>query len=292
MDDRYNDPRYFGPYDQYQAGTPRETGDHYSSAREYAAAGELGRGRNYRGGYGYGGQNYGNEWDRGNRGYRPERGTWESPRYDRGYSAQDRSYRDRDYRDRGYDSERGFFERAGDEVRSWFGDTEAERRREADMRHDARQAQARDDDHYSSWRRDRIAELDDDYAEYRRENAQRFHNEFNSWRTDRQGQRDGLRRVNEHMEVVGSDGEHVGTVDKVRGDRILLTRNDSDAGGHHHSIPSRWIQSVDDKVTLRKTAAEAQAAWKDEERGALFGGRDEQDWNRDRTLNRSFSGTY
>jgi hypothetical protein len=288
MDDRYDDPRYFGPRDQYQVGTPRVTSGDYSSASEYAAAGELGRGRGYRGNYrsqGYTPGGYGNDWDRGNRGYRTERSGFDSPRYDRS---------DRDaYRERGYDaSERGFFERAGDEVRSWFGDSEAERRRESDMRHDARQAQARDDDHYTSWRRDRIAELDSDYDEYRRENAQRFHNEFNSWRTDRQGQRDGLRRVNEHMEVVGSDGEHVGTVDKVRGDRILLTKNDSDAGGHHHSIPSRWIQSVDDKVMLRKTAAEAQAAWKDEERGALFGGRDDQDWNRDRNLNRSFSGTY
>ena len=35
---------------------------------------------------------------------------------------------------RGHDDERGFFERAGDEVRSWFGDEEAERRRERDMR--------------------------------------------------------------------------------------------------------------------------------------------------------------
>ena len=34
---------------------------------------------------------------------------------------------------RDYDEERGFFERAGDEVRSWFGDEDAERRRERDM---------------------------------------------------------------------------------------------------------------------------------------------------------------
>src|SRR5688500_15069888 len=39
-------------------------------------------------------------------------------------------------RDRGGDDERGFFERAGDEVRSWFGDDEAERRRERDVRRD------------------------------------------------------------------------------------------------------------------------------------------------------------
>jgi hypothetical protein len=99
------------------------------------------------------------------------------------------------------------------------------------------------------------------------------------------------------MEVLGSDGSHVGTVDKVRGDRILLTRTDSDAGGHHHSIPSRWIQSVDDRVILRKTAEEAKAHWRDEERsGALFRGESSdaggQDWSTEGNLNRSFSGTY
>lgn len=35
---------------------------------------------------------------------------------------------------RGGPDERGFFDRAGDEVRSWFGDEEAERRRESDAR--------------------------------------------------------------------------------------------------------------------------------------------------------------
>ncbi|MEA3064479.1 MAG: hypothetical protein QOJ27_918, partial [Sphingomonadales bacterium] len=34
----------------------------------------------------------------------------------------------------GRDDDRGFFERAGDEVRSWFGDDEAQRRREIDER--------------------------------------------------------------------------------------------------------------------------------------------------------------
>lgn len=43
---------------------------------------------------------------------------------------------DRDYRPayRGRDSERGFFERAGDEIASWFGDDDAQRRRERDHR--------------------------------------------------------------------------------------------------------------------------------------------------------------
>ena len=102
--------------------------------------------------------------------------------------------------------------------------------------------------------------------------------------------------MREHQDVVGSDGEHIGTVDKVRGDRILLTKNDADAGGRHHSIPSRWIDKVDDKVTVRKTAAEAKAHWRDEENNqAMFGDNkpgNETDNNGPRVLNRSFSGTY
>ena len=30
--------------------------------------------------------------------------------------------------------------------------------------------------------------------------------------------------IKEHMEVIGADGVHVGTVDKVEGDRIKLTK--------------------------------------------------------------------
>lgn len=293
MDDR-NSP--YGPREGDSNRSPDDyTRDYgsgrdysYSSARDYAAAGELGYGRG--GGRSYG-RDYRDDWNRNRPDYRGA-----GPRADYGYERQ-RSYgTDRGYdRGRGYDEDRGFFERAGDEVRSWFGDEEAERRRERDQRYDERFTRsARPDEHYGAWRRSRLAEFDRDYDEYRRENAQRFENEFNSWRTERTGQRDSLRRVAEHMEVLGSDGSHVGTVDKVRGDRILLTKSDADAGGHHHSIPSRWIASVDDKVTLRKTAEEAQAHWRDEERsGALFGSEGEdRSWRGDRHLNRSFSGTY
>ncbi|TCQ10685.1 DUF2171 domain-containing protein [Sphingomonas sp. PP-CC-3A-396] len=191
----------------------------------------------------------------------------------------------RDYgrQPQGYDyDDRGFIARAGDEVRSWFGDDEAERRREADARYDERSYGNSDnrafgnrssnthDDHYHSWRSTQIAALDRDYDEYRNENRSKFENEFSSWRNERQGQRSSLSLVTEHMEVVGSDGSHVGTVDKVKGDRILLTKNDRDAGGVHHSIPSRWIKTVDGKVTLSKSADEAKAAWKEEERNSAM----------------------
>jgi len=264
-----------------------------SSARDYEAAGEIGR-DDWRGGaratYGYGDDGYGyDEGRRAPRSARPYRGSYASDGHRFTDTGRPRDY---DY------AERGFMARAGDEVRSWFGDDEAERRREMDQRQDERYGNRwgspydRDDD-YHSWRRQQIDALDRDYAEYRGENRQKFHNEFGSWRTERQGQRTALGRVAEHMEVIGSDGEHVGAVDYVRGDRIVLTKSDPDAGGHHHSIPSRWIQSVDDTVTIRKTAADAQAHWKDEERNqALFGDERRDDIGAAHNLNRSFSGTY
>ena len=36
-------------------------------------------------------------------------------------------------------------------------------------------------------------------------------------------------QIREHMEVIGADDVHVGTVDKVEGDRIKLTKKDSGA---------------------------------------------------------------
>ena len=94
--------------------------------------------------------------------------------------------------------------------------------------------------------------------------------------------------------MVGSDGAHVGTVDHVRGDHIRLTKQDSAAGGHHHAIPSSWIQSVDDKVTLTKTADQAKQHWRDDERGdgGPFGRDADRGDGRSADLNRSFSGTY
>lgn len=240
-------------------------------------------------------RDWGSRSDAGNRNYGSSYG--ERSYGDRGFEGRDQggrtSYRDRygaqnryrNHRDdqrfrgrpQGYDyDDRGFLDRAGDEVRSWFGDEEAERRREMDQRYDERQERRDDrygsDAHYGSWRNKQLAEFDRDYDEYRQENATKFHNEFSSFRTERQGQRSSLNRVEEHMEVVGSDGKHVGTVDKVRGDRILLTKNDVDAHGRHHSIPSRWIETVDDKVKIRKTADEAKSHWRDEERNeSMFG---------------------
>ena len=271
--------------------------------------------------------------------YEGRRG-WRDPRSrfsDNGDRFEDRrSFRrgwDRDEDDR---DERGFFERAGDEVASWFGDDEAERRRREDARrfdeeggrrprslgsddefsrYD-RQARFRDegyrrpytgrffgrqgfgdddrfdrgsppdrwshdrwtperqrdfagtastagsihDPHYSEWRRRQMDELDRDYDEYRRENQSRFESDFSNWRTTRQGKRQLLGEMREHMNVVGSDEEQLGTVDHVRGDRIILTKGDSE-DGRHHALSCSLIDRVEgDRVILDRPAIRGEAA--------------------------------
>ena len=68
-------------------------------------------------------------------------------------------------------------------------------------------------------------------------------------------------KIKEHMDIVGSDGQHVGTVDKVEGQRIKLTKSDRAAQGEHHYIHVDSVASVDDKVHLNRTAAQAKDEW-------------------------------
>ena len=63
----------------------------------------------------------------------------------------------------------------------------------------------------------------------------------------------GFEDIREHMEVIGADGVHIGTVDKVEDNRIKLTRPDSGVGHeeHHHFIPRGLVAEVEgDKVRL------------------------------------------
>ena len=68
--------------------------------------------------------------------------------------------------------------------------------------------------------------------------------------------------IREHMEVVGSDGGHVGTVDHVEGpERILLTENHPKSGGQHHQISIEWVDYVDQRVHLNKPSKKAMSEW-------------------------------
>ena len=148
------------------------------------------------------------------------------------------------------------------------------------------------DPHYSEWRDRQIASLDRDYDDYRRENQARFDREFGAWRDKRGRQRESLKQVKEHMEVVGSDGSHVGTVDKIRGDHIILTRSDQESGGVHHSVPCGWIEEVGDKVVLGIGGDEAKERWRTESRNRALFEREDSGSRGPHMLNRAFSGTY
>jgi hypothetical protein len=67
--------------------------------------------------------------------------------------------------------------------------------------------------------------------------------------------------ITPHMEVIGSDGGHVGTVDRLEPGHLKLTREDDPAGlGGHRMIPLSAIAEVEPgRVRLRLEAAKARA---------------------------------
>jgi hypothetical protein len=74
-----------------------------------------------------------------------------------------------------------------------------------------------------------------------------------------------LSQVREHMEIVGADGVHVGTVDNIEGNRIKLTRPDSGSHkSHHHYISAGLVAAVDGD-TVRLSANGNNAALLEEE---------------------------
>jgi hypothetical protein len=68
--------------------------------------------------------------------------------------------------------------------------------------------------------------------------------------------------IREHMEVVGSDHRHVGTVDQLEGDSIKLSKSDSPDGQHHYLDLSCCDHIEGDKVVLNQTCDEARSTWR------------------------------
>ena len=80
----------------------------------------------------------------------------------------------------------------------------------------------------------------------------------------------GFENIREHMEVIGADGVHVGTVDRVEGDRIKLTKSEQSGTheGHHHFISRGLVAEVEgDKVRLSANANVA-VSFEEEEGGS------------------------
>lgn len=64
-------------------------------------------------------------------------------------------------------------------------------------------------------------------------------------------------QIKEQMEVKGSDGKHVGTVDGMDGDRVRLA-----SGGMLHTLGLDAVEDVEEGVVrLKQTAQEATKAW-------------------------------
>jgi hypothetical protein len=80
----------------------------------------------------------------------------------------------------------------------------------------------------------------------------------------------GFTDIREHMEVIGADGVRVGTVDRVEGDRIKLTKDDSGRGtheGHHHFISRGLVAEVEGEQVRLSANADVAVTFEEEEGG-------------------------
>ena len=74
-----------------------------------------------------------------------------------------------------------------------------------------------------------------------------------------------LSQIKAHMDVIGADGVHLGTVDKVEGDRIKLTKADSGSHSDHHQYLSGGLVAEIEGNQVRLSANAANAALLEEE---------------------------
>ena len=248
------------------------------------------------------------EEDGRDRSFDRDRGEWQSrdrSRFDEPRSASWNRSDESENRSYGSQAGRGYRPMAGDYSRSGSGDrfeTRGGARTETQWDRDpyrrtsfagSRERSNHGDPHYSEWRRRQMDDLDRDYDDYRRERQSHFESDFGGWRERRQSKRQLLSGIREHMEVVGNDDKHVGKVDRVAGDRIILTKSDSEAGGVHHSLSCSDVERVEnDRVILECSAEKARERWRDENRDRALFEREDQGQSGPHILDRSFSGTY
>ncbi|HEV7437614.1 MAG TPA: DUF2171 domain-containing protein [Pseudorhizobium sp.] len=76
--------------------------------------------------------------------------------------------------------------------------------------------------------------------------------------------------IKEHAKVVGADGARVGTVDRVDGNRIKLTKDDSGEGshrGHHHFIPLSLVADIEGDTVRLSANGDVAVTFEEEEGG-------------------------
>ena len=77
----------------------------------------------------------------------------------------------------------------------------------------------------------------------------------------------GFDDVKEGMEVIGADGVHLGTVDRIDGDKIKLTKKDSGQGsheGHHHYLPKGLVADVEGNQVRLSANADVAVTFEEE----------------------------
>lgn len=77
-----------------------------------------------------------------------------------------------------------------------------------------------------------------------------------------------LSNVKEHMNIVGADGVHIGTVDHVEGNRIKMTKADSGShGSHHHYLSGGLVAAVNGNEVRLSAAGDAVMLLEEEQDG-------------------------
>lgn len=154
-----NAPFYSGRYEAY--GPP--PGQAYRGKRGPLAARDRGPGAGPAHDEDHGRPHYGAQFDRGESQqpyFTGQQSSWQVPSAQRGYG---QGGYGADYRPHGYagddeSDDRGFFDRAGDEIASWFGDKDAARRREEDHRGRGPSGYTRSDERIRDDVNDRLTE--------------------------------------------------------------------------------------------------------------------------------------
>ena len=80
--------------------------------------------------------------------------------------------------------------------------------------------------------------------------------------------------IKEHMEIIGADGVHIGTVDRLEGDRIKLTKRDSGQGshqGHHHYVAAALVAEIEGQKVRLSANADVAVTFEEEADGRSRG---------------------
>jgi hypothetical protein len=83
---------------------------------------------------------------------------------------------------------------------------------------------------------------------------------------------DNTSAIREHMEVIGADGVHIGTVDRLEGNRIKLSKRDSGQGsheGHHHYVPTALVAEIEGEKVRLSANADVAVTFEEEADGSV-----------------------